>query len=83
MCEWESIIHPCKVYTSLKLPTGSIIALKEPVMEVVILIRLEVILPAAVRGCGADQEMNSIPPWRSFELFERLFFGYMKAKGVV
>jgi len=30
-------------------------------MEVMILVRLEVVLPATVRGCWADQKMNSIP----------------------
>ena len=62
----ESNTHPHKLCISLKLPTGSIIALKESVMEVVILVWLEVVLPAAVRGCWTDQEMNPIPPKKLF-----------------
>ena len=40
----------------------AVVALEEPVVEVVVLVRLEVVLPATVRGCWADQKMNSIPP---------------------
>ena len=30
---------------------GAVVALEEPVVEVVVLVRLEVVLPATVRGC--------------------------------
>ena len=42
-------------------PAGPVVALEEPVVEVVVLVRLEVVLPPAVRGGGADQEVDAVP----------------------
>ena len=36
--------------------------LSEPVVEVVVLVRLEVVLPPAVRGGRAQQEVDAVPP---------------------